>query len=118
MDDYVRFRKILDGKDSNPHLFIDFSAPRRDKLDNTKMFFILKELIGTNQSTALAKYAIIQLIRQGAPANLIKDFTGYKDIIYNHCQEIVDEENGIVSHAEKCRKLDVSLRMGRLNGVF
>jgi hypothetical protein len=82
------------------------------------MFFILKELIGTNQSTALAKYAIIQLIRQGAPANLIKDFTGYKDIIYNHCQEIVDEENGIVSHEEKCRKLDVSLRMGRLNGVF
>lgn len=118
MDDYVRFRKILDGKDSNPHLFIDFSAPRRDKLDNTKMFFILKELIGTNQSTALAKYAIIQLIRQGAPANLIKDFTGYKDIIYNHCQEIVDEENGIVSHAEKCRKLDVSLRMGILNGAF
>ena len=50
--------------------------------------------------------------------NLIKDFTGYKDIIYNHCQEIVDEENGIVSHAEKCRKLDVSLRMGILNGAF
>lgn len=33
-------------------------------------------------------------IRQGIPAYLIKDFTSYKDDIYNHCQEIVNEENG------------------------
>lgn len=33
-------------------------------------------------------------IRQGIPVDLIKDFADYKDDIYNHCQEIVNEENG------------------------
>ena len=33
-------------------------------------------------------------IRQGIPVDLIKDFDDYKDDIYNHCQEIVNEENG------------------------
>ena len=34
-------------------------------------------------------------IRQGIPVDLIKDFADYKDDIYNHCQEIVNEENGV-----------------------
>lgn len=118
MDNYIHFRSMVSGADENQNLFIDFANPEKDKLDNTKMFFILKELIGTNQATALAKYAIIQLIRQGTPSNLIKDFTGYKDLIYNHCQEIVDEEKGIVSNSEKCKKLDVNIRMSYVNDLF
>lgn len=118
MDDYMQYRHMIKGSDNNPHLFIDFLTPNKKKMDCTKMFFILKELIGTYKSTALAKYAIIQLIRQGTPANLIKDFTGYKDIIYNHCQEIVDEDKGIVSNSEKCRKLDVSVRMSPVGDML
>ena len=109
---------MMDVNKTNHRLFIDFLEFDKDKLDNTKMFFILKELMGTNKSTALAKYAIIQLIRQGTPANLIKDFTDYKDIIYNHCQEIVDEEKGIVYNSEKCKRLDVSVRMSPVGDML
>lgn len=115
MHEYVGIRKeFLKSHKESEFLFIDFANPNKLKMDNTKMFFILKEVIGTNQATALAKCAIIQLIRANVPANLIMEFTGYKQDIYNHCQEIVDEEKGIVLKSEKNKVLDVGLRQGVL----
>lgn len=115
LHEYIELRKeFLKSYKENELLFIDFANPSKSKMDNTKMFFILKEVIGTNQATALAKYAIIQMIRANIPTNLIMEFTGYKKDIYNHCQEIVDEEKGIILKSEKNKVLDLALRQSRL----
>ena len=122
MDTYMDYRtrainELCNGSDVNQYMFIELSNPRKNIPHSTKLFFILNELIGSTCATALAKYAIIQLIRQGIPAYLIKDFTGYKDDIYNHCQEIVNEENGAVSKEERCKIIDAGIRMSRLSEI-
>ena len=123
MDTYMDYRtrainEFSNGSGVSRHLFIELSNPRKNIQYTTKMFFILNELIGSTCATALAKYAIIQLIRQGVPAYLIKDFTGYRDDIYNHCQEIVNEESGVVSKEEKCKIIDAGIRMSRLSEIM
>lgn len=116
MHEYIKLRKeFLGHEEKNELLFIDFTNEKKIKMDNTKMFFVLKEVIGTNQATALAKFAIIQMIRNNIPAYLIMEFTGYKNDIYNHCQEIVDEEKGIVLKSEKNKVLDSGLRKSCLS---
>ena len=57
-------------------------------------------------------------IRQGIPVYPIKDFADYKDDIYNHCQEIVNEENGVVSKEERCKIIDAGIRMNRLSEIM
>ena len=109
---------MLKDIENNQRLFIDFFHPTKEKLDNTKMFFLLKEVFGFNSATAVAKYAIIQLIERGTPENLIKEFTGYKDDIYKHCQEIVNEKNTIVSKESKCKLIDSKLRMTELSDII
>ena len=123
MDTYMDYRtrainELCNGSDVNQYMFIELSNPRKNISYSTKLFFILNELIGSTCATALAKYAIIQLIRQGIPAYLIKDFTSYKDDIYNHCQEIVNEENGAVSKEERCKIIDAGIRMSRLSEIM
>ena len=115
---YVLYRSRIHNSGKNEHLFIDFFYAKKEKIDNTKMFFILKDMIGSNCATALAKYAIIQMIKQGMPAHIIKDFTGYKDDIYNHCQEIVNEETGSGLKEEKCKIIDSKIRMVDLSDEF
>lgn len=115
LHEYTELRKeFLKSHEENELLFIDFANPNKFKMDNTKMFFVLREVIGTNQATALAKFAIIQMIRANIPANLIMEFTGYKKDIYTHCQEIVDEEKGIILKDEKNKVLDLALRQSCL----
>lgn len=114
MDVYVEYRSRIINAEDNPHLFIDFTNSQREYLDNTKMYFILFELIGSNCATSLAKYAIIHLIKQGLPAYLIQEFTGYKSDIYNHCQEIINEEKSVMSKGDRCKLLDNSLNMAKL----
>ena len=109
---------MLKDIEKNQRLFIDFFNPTKEKLDNTKMFFLLKEVFGFNSATAVAKYAIIQLIERGTPENLIKEFTGYKDDIYKHCQEIVNEKNTTVSKESKCKLIDSKLRMTELSDII
>lgn len=119
LDGYINIRKyMLKDIEKNQRLFIDFFNPTKEKLDNTKMFFLLKEVFGFNSATAVAKYAIIQLIERGTPENLIKEFTGYKDDIYKHCQEIVNEKNTIVSKESKCKLIDSKLRMTELSDII
>lgn len=114
MKEYIKIRNaILKEKNTTDRLFIDVVNPLK-KLDNTKMFFILKDVMGTNQATAIAKFSIIQMIKQEIPAHIIKEFTGYADDVYNHCQALVDEEKGILMISEKSKLIDSALRQNNL----
>lgn len=94
-------------------LFIDDLNANKE-LDNTKMFIMLKKVTGNMQARGVAKYAIIQLLREGIPAYIIRDFTDYKDDILDYCQERVDAERGILLRSEKNRILDAALRKNSL----
>lgn len=98
---------ILDNR-----LFIDITPGQ--KLDNAKMFFVLKGITGNAKAMSVAKYAIIQMLKNGLPVNLVMDFTGYSKSVVGHCQELIDEENGIFQLSEKNRKLDSMLRQSRI----
>lgn len=50
---------------------------------------------------SVAKYAIVDMIKSGLPVYIIKKFTGYKNDICNHCQEIVDEKMDQLQGREK-----------------
>lgn len=92
--------------------FDDFNVNK--ELDNTKMFILLKKITGNMQAGAVAKYAIIQLLREGVPAYVISDFTDYKGEVLDYCQERIDEDRGLFSLNEKSRILDSALRKSKL----
>lgn len=109
MNKYIEFRKQLLGDEVETRLFVDIRKGKR-KLDNNKMFAILKEVTGNVKATSIAKYGIIQMIKLGVPAHVIKEFTGYSNDVYQYCQEKVDEQNGILMTDEKSKLLDSALR--------
>lgn len=114
MRKYIEFREeILVNEREEKRLFVDIRKEKR-KLDNNKMFFILKEVTGNVKATSIAKYGIIQMIKLGVPSHIIKEFTGYSDDVYEFCQEKVDEEDGILMSSEKSKLLDSSLRKNKL----
>lgn len=76
MRNYMKFREQILESEKEERLFIDIRKNKR-KLDNTKMFYILKGIIGNVQAKCIAKYAIIQMIKLGVPSHTIKEFTGY-----------------------------------------
>ncbi len=84
------------------------------ELDNTKMYIVLKKVMGNMQAGGVAKYAIIQLLREGIPAYIISDFTNYKEDVLDYCQEQVDAERGLSLLSEKSRLLDSALRKNNL----
>ncbi len=103
-------RKFLDKYNvKSERLFFDDSDVKKE-MDNTKMFIVLKRVMGNMQAQGVAKYAIIQLLREGIPAYIISDFTDYKEDVLSYCQEKVDEERGISLLSEKSRILDAALR--------
>lgn len=106
---YVKFRNKILLYEDDKILFIDIRKDKR-KLDNNKMFYILKDVTGNVKATSIAKYAMIQMIKLGVPSHVIKEFTGYKDDVYQHCQEKFDEEDGILMSKEKSKLLDSALR--------
>ena len=88
--------------------FDDFNVDK--ELDNTKMFIVLKKTTGNMQAGAVAKYAIMELLREGVPAYIISNFTDYKGEVLDYCQERIDEDRGLFSLKEKSRILDSALR--------
>ncbi len=92
--------------------FDDYNSEK--ELDNTKMFIVLKKVTGNMQARGVAKYAIIQLLREGIPAYIISDFTSYKEDVLDYCQEQVDAERGLSLLSEKSRVLDSALRKNDL----
>ena len=84
------------------------------ELDNTKMFIVLKKVMGNMQAGGVAKYAIIQLLREGIPVYIISDFTSYKEEVLDYCQELVDAERGLSLLSEKSKILDSALRKNEL----
>ncbi len=87
--------------------FDDYDVDK--EIDNTKMFLVLKKVMGNMQAGGVAKYAIIQLLREGIPAYIISNFTNYKEDVLDYCQEQVDAERGLSSLSEKSRILDSAL---------
>lgn len=113
MKQYEKNRAILLGSQECQRLFFNKNDIERN-LDNTKMFTVLYSVMGNNQARAVAKYAIIQMILNEVPAHIITDFTGYKEDVYNYCQEWVDSEKGILRLSEKCKLLDSAFRKSAL----
>lgn len=113
MRKYLKVREeIVPVNAADNRLFVDITPGQ--KLDNAKMFFVLKGITGNAKAMSVAKYAIIQMLKNGLPVNLVMDFTGYSKSVYGHCQELIDEENGIFQLSEKNRKLDSLLRQSRV----
>lgn len=109
MQRYLKVREKLIEKPDDDRLFVDI-AKEKEKLDYGKMFNILKEVVGHNKGMAVAKYSIMQMIRSGVPSHVIKEFTGYANDVYNHCLELVDEQDGIMMMREKSKLLDATFR--------
>lgn len=113
MKKYSEVRKqIVPDNTLDNRLFVDIALGQ--KLDNAKMFFVLKGVTGNAKAMSVAKYAIIQMLKNGLPVNLVMDFTGYSKSVCGHCQELIDEQNGIFQLSEKNRKLDSLLRQSRI----
>lgn len=102
---------IVPASSYDNRLFIDINPGQ--KLENAKMFSALKVVTGHSKAMSVAKHAIIQMMKSNVSYNLIMDFTGYGNDVCGHCQELVDEENGIFQLSEKNRKLDSALRQNR-----
>ncbi len=96
------------GIESERLFFDDYDINK--ELDNTKMYIVLKKVMGNMQAGGVAKYAIIQLLREGIPAYIISDFTNYKEEVLEYCQEQIDAERGLSLLSEKSRILDSALR--------
>lgn len=115
MKRYKEIRKSFLEKyeiESDRLFFDDYDADK--ELDNTKMFIMLKKVMGNMKAGGVAKYAIIQLLREGIPAYIISDFTDYKEDVLDYCQEKIDAERGMSSLCEKSRVLDSALRKSDL----
>ena len=111
MKKYKEIRKRFLEKyqfESERLFFDDYDIEK--ELDNTKMFIVLKKVMGNMQAGGVAKYAIIQLLRDGIPAYIVSDFTSYKEDVLDYCQEQVDAERGLSLLSEKSRILDSVLR--------
>lgn len=115
MKKYKEIRKRFLEKheiESKRLFFDDYDVDK--ELDNTKMYIVLKKVLGNMQAGGVAKYAIIQLLRDGIPAYIISDFTNYKEDVLDYCQEQVDAERGLSLLSEKSRLLDSALRKNNL----
>ena len=113
MKKYWDLRKKLLRDIKTKRLFVDPINPSK-KIDNTKMFHVLKEVLGSNQATSVAKYSIIQMIKKDVPAHIIKKFTGYSDGVFEYCQSWVDEEKGTLMISEKSKLIDAAIRQNDL----
>ena len=105
----IRKRFLEEYQFESERLFFDDYDIEKE-LDNTKMYIVLKKVMGNMQARGVAKYAIIQLLREGIPAYIISDFTSYKEDVLDYCQEQVDAERGLSLLSEKSRILDSALR--------
>ncbi len=113
----IRKRFLEKYKIESKRLFFDDYDIDKE-LDNTKMYIVLKKVMGNMQAGGVAKYAIIQLLRENIPAYIIGDFTNYKEDVLDYCQEQVDAERGLSLLSEKSRILDSALRKNELFDVM
>lgn len=73
---------------NNDRLFVDIKNPDR-KIQNSKMSFVLKKLFGSCELRNVAKFAIIEMASYGVNKEIIKSFTGYKDVVVDSCVEYI-----------------------------
>jgi len=92
----------------NDRLFVGFKIDAH--VDNTQKYAVLDPVLHHIQGTAIAKYAIIQMIRERIPSSLIMEFTGCSTTIYQHCNELVEDESDTTRRADKSRLLDRAFR--------
>lgn len=80
---------------------------RTDMSSNQFITGFLKSYIGRNDVIGLGKYVIIKMIEKGINQSVIQGFTGYKENIYNYCQNSINKQK---SKYDKSRYLDSKLR--------
>ena len=113
MKRYIEIRDAVLAGCVNDRLFFDDTNFEKE-LDNTKMFIVLNSVTGNAQSRAVAKYAIIEMLKNGISAEIIMEFTGYKKNVLDDCQDKINEERGLLLMNEKCQILDAELRKSDL----
>lgn len=115
MKQYKKVRKMYLDQFNITSVKLFFDDVNIDKrLDNTKMFVVLNSTMGNTQAGSVAKYAIKQMLINGIPVHIVREFTGYKMDVINHCQDLIDEERGVILIKDKCRILDSAIRMSDL----
>lgn len=84
MRKYIEIRgQIIQPDESEDVLFINRKRENR-RLGNITLFYILPEIIGTKKAATVAKYRILQMIERNILSDIIKQFTGYSDEVYDN----------------------------------
>lgn len=107
---YYRISIELFGQKSNM-LFVDRNGNSFDANSYGQTYKVINDIFGTSSAEIVAKYTIIEMIKQGINVSLILDLTGFGVDTYFYCQEAVDEGKSVVDRTKyldsKMRKLDI-----------
>lgn len=77
-----------------------------DMSSNQFIAGFINSIIGRNDIKGIGKYVIIKMIEKGINQSIIQSFTGYKDDVFNHCQNYVNDKKANY----KSRYLDSKIR--------
>lgn len=101
---------IVGHRDKNDYLFKLHNGTKMENANDVVSLYahsLGKQIEkGNTSTTAVAKFAIIQLIESGVDRDTIQDFTGYGDSIYQSCKDYVF----LGIRGEKVKILDASLK--------
>lgn len=114
MRNYMKFREQILGSEEEK-LFIDIRKNKR-KLDNTKMFYILKGITGNVQAKCIAKYAIIHIHQDYDKRADLEQFFAQEDWenyrIMVHALKSTSLNIGAVELSEQAKALEMAAKSG------
>ena len=100
---------ILSNTNQSSHLNALFvnDDPSKD-LSNSRMFNLVQDINETRSAQSIAKYAIMNLIQADIPSHTIMGLTGYAEVVYGHCLEMLRED--LLDIKTQSRLLDSRIR--------
>lgn len=110
MEKYILARNEITKINGECNAFFIDKNGKSINTNYTVAFYISKELINNNSGESLAKYTIIEFIKKGININLLKEFTGFGELTFMHCQEILNEEKNKEDIIAKNRYIDSKIR--------
>lgn len=101
---YLRLREIIFPNYMNKKLFTQNKNINK-KQGNVEKSKILFDTVQHCEIASIAKYSIIEMIRQGISSYCITEFTGYSIDVYNHCYEeyLNSCDNEYISKETDCK---------------